>query len=160
MASHEHTRTDVPALIAEVERLRKRVEAIEGITRSLTAEGFLQCDDETKRIVFAVACEEGERRKSAEARATAAEEERDNTINYLNDARDQYEAAQRINAELLARASAVEAKLAEAQDKIDGLQSELDSALAVLWRRGDAHAVKWVRLNYPAAIDFLDKVTR
>ena len=34
-------------------------------------------------------------------------------------------------------------------DKIDGLKADLDSALDVLWRRGDDEARVWVRLNYP-----------
>lgn len=33
--------------------------------------------------------------------------------------------------------------------KIDGLESDLDSALDVLWRRGDDKAREWVRLNHP-----------
>lgn len=32
------------------------------------------------------------------------------------------------------------------QDKIDGLEADLDSAVEVAWKRG-AH--EWVRLNYP-----------
>lgn len=34
----------------------------------------------------------------------------------------------------------------ELQDKIDGLESDLDSAVEVAYRRG---AEDWVRLNYP-----------
>ena len=34
-------------------------------------------------------------------------------------------------------------------DKIDGLKADLDSALDVLWRRGDDEAREWARLNYP-----------
>lgn len=37
----------------------------------------------------------------------------------------------------------------ERGDKIDGLSSDLDSALDVLFRRGDDEAREWLRLNYP-----------
>ena len=40
-------------------------------------------------------------------------------------------------------------ELEDARDTIDGLTSELDSAIDVLWRRGDDEARKWIALNYP-----------
>ena len=40
-------------------------------------------------------------------------------------------------------------RIGEKDDKIDGLQSDLDSALDVLWRRGDNESRVWVWLNYP-----------
>jgi len=41
-----------------------------------------------------------------------------------------------------------DAEIERLQDKIDGLKIDLDSALNVLWRRGDDGAREWVRLNY------------
>lgn len=35
------------------------------------------------------------------------------------------------------------------RDKIDGLESDLRSAVDVLFRRGDDEAREWCRLNYP-----------
>lgn len=49
-------------------------------------------------------------------------------------------------ADTAAQSSAVE----ELRDKVDGLSSELHEALDVLWRRGDAEAREWLKLNYPA----------
>jgi hypothetical protein len=40
--------------------------------------------------------------------------------------------------------------MTKARDKIDGLESDLDSALDVLWRHGDREAHDWMWLNYPA----------
>ena len=34
-------------------------------------------------------------------------------------------------------------------DKVDGLESDLSSAVDVIYRRGDDEAREWVRLNYP-----------
>ena len=42
--------------------------------------------------------------------------------------------------------TALEWRLREAQDKIDGLESDLESAIDVAFRSG---AVDWCRLNYP-----------
>ena len=38
------------------------------------------------------------------------------------------------------------AKVEEMQDRIDGLEADLESAVKVAFERG---AVKWTRLNYP-----------
>jgi hypothetical protein len=40
-------------------------------------------------------------------------------------------------------------RLRKLTDKIDALESELDSALDVLWRHGDREAHDWMWLNYP-----------
>lgn len=37
-----------------------------------------------------------------------------------------------------------------AVETIDGLESDLDAALAVIYRHGDAEARTWLFLNYPA----------
>jgi hypothetical protein len=37
----------------------------------------------------------------------------------------------------------------EAIHKIEGLESDLDSALDVLWRHGDASCRQWITKNYP-----------
>lgn len=48
------------------------------------------------------------------------------------------------------QAASLDAETQQMRDKIDGLESELDAALDVLWRRGDAEAREWLKLNYPA----------
>ena len=45
----------------------------------------------------------------------------------------------------------------ELEDKIDGLESELSSAVDVLFWHGDDEAREWVRLNYPNQYDVLKK---
>ena len=35
-------------------------------------------------------------------------------------------------------------------DTVDSLRAELETALEVLYRRGDVHARDWLWLNYPA----------
>ena len=40
-------------------------------------------------------------------------------------------------------------------DKIEGLEADLDSALDVLWRRGDDGAREWVRMNYKSKVEAL-----
>jgi len=57
----------------------------------------------------------------------------------------------RANALEEARAKALE----DAQDKIDGLEADLDSALDVLWRRGDDGAREWIRMNYRSKVKAL-----
>ena len=47
-----------------------------------------------------------------------------------------------------------------ADDKIDGLEADLDSALDVLWRRGDDGAREWVRMNYREKIEGLERPLR
>ena len=37
----------------------------------------------------------------------------------------------------------------QADGKIYGLEADLDSALDILWRRGDDGARQWVTMNYP-----------
>lgn len=59
----------VPALEARAESLAR----LQAMADTGTAENFLSCDDETKRLFFAHAVEDSSRRKAAEARATAAE---------------------------------------------------------------------------------------
>lgn len=44
---------------------------------------------------------------------------------------------------------ALELAREERDDKVDGLESDLSSALDVLWRRGDEEARTWIKLNYP-----------
>lgn len=39
------------------------------------------------------------------------------------------------------------AKVANLQDKIDGLEADLESAIEVAWNHG---ATDWVRMNYPS----------
>ena len=36
----------------------------------------------------------------------------------------------------------------ELEDKVDGLESDLNSALDVLWRRGGKDARDWIWMNY------------
>lgn len=45
-----------------------------------------------------------------------------------------------------------------AQDKIDGLEGDLDSALDVLWRRGDDEAREWIRMNYLSKVPALERI--
>ena len=49
------------------------------------------------------------------------------------------------------------ARVDELEDKIDGLESDLSSAVDVLFRRGDDEAREWVRMNYPKQYDVLKK---
>lgn len=44
---------------------------------------------------------------------------------------------------------AVEPNTDPRDDKIDGLESDLSSAIDVLWRHGDDEARTWIKLNYP-----------
>jgi hypothetical protein len=41
-------------------------------------------------------------------------------------------------------------RVRKAEDTAEGLESDLDSALDILRRRGDAEAQEWLRLNYPS----------
>ena len=45
--------------------------------------------------------------------------------------------------------TALRSRVDELEDKIDGLESELSSAIDVLFWHGDEAASEWVRLNYP-----------
>ena len=45
--------------------------------------------------------------------------------------------------------AALRARFDELEDKIDCLESDLSSAVDVLFRRGDDEAREWVRMNYP-----------
>lgn len=45
--------------------------------------------------------------------------------------------------------AALELAREERDDKVDGLESDLSSALDVLWRRGDDEARTWIKRNYP-----------
>jgi hypothetical protein len=45
----------------------------------------------------------------------------------------------------------------ELEDKIDGLESDLSSAVDVLFWHGDDEAREWVRLNYPKQYDVLKR---
>lgn len=49
------------------------------------------------------------------------------------------------------------ARVDELEDKIDGLESDLSSAVDVLFRRGDDEAREWVRMNYPKQYAALKK---
>jgi len=49
------------------------------------------------------------------------------------------------------------ARVDELEDRIDGIESDLSSAVDVLFRRGDDEAREWVRLNYPKQYDVLKK---
>jgi hypothetical protein len=53
--------------------LTEREARLRAMAESGTAESFLSCDDETKRLFFAQAVDDSSRRKAAEARAEAAE---------------------------------------------------------------------------------------
>ena len=53
--------------------------------------------------------------------------------------------------------AALRARFDELEDKIDGLESELSSAVDVLFRRGDDEAREWIRMNYPKQYDVLKK---
>lgn len=50
---------------------------------------------------------------------------------------------------LLGEARAIDRRGAEYEDKIDGLESDLQSALEIIDRRGDDRAREWLRINYP-----------
>lgn len=56
-----------------------------------------------------------------------------------------------------AELTAIRERVNELEDKIDGLESELSSAVDVLFRRGDDEAREWVRLNYPKQYAALKK---
>ena len=56
-----------------------------------------------------------------------------------------------------AKCTDISARVDELEDKIDGLESELSSAVDVLFRRGDDEAREWVRMNYPKQYDVLKK---
>ncbi len=49
------------------------------------------------------------------------------------------------------------ARVDELEDRIDGIESDLSSAVDVLFRRGDDEAREWVRMNYPKQYDVLKK---
>jgi hypothetical protein len=49
------------------------------------------------------------------------------------------------------------ARVDELEDRIDGIESDLSSAVDVLFRRGDDEAREWVRLNYPKQYDVLKR---
>ena len=53
--------------------------------------------------------------------------------------------------------TALRSRVDELEDKIDGLESELSSAVDVLFWRGDDEAREWVRLNYPKQYAALKK---
>lgn len=44
---------------------------------------------------------------------------------------------------------AKDAEIERLQDKVDGLDEDLMSALEMLWKRGDDQAREWVKANYP-----------
>lgn len=55
----------------------------------------------------------------------------------------------RLTSENAQLSAALELAREERDDKVDGLESDLSSALDVLWRRGDEEARTWIKLNYP-----------
>ena len=56
-----------------------------------------------------------------------------------------------------AKCTDISARVDELEDKIDGLESELSSAIDVLFWHGDEAASEWVRLNYPKQYAALKK---
>jgi hypothetical protein len=64
---------------------------------------------------------------------------------------------ERVVGEIIAAIEAANKLADELEDKIDGLESELSSAVDVLFRRGDDEAREWVRMNYPKQYAALKK---
>jgi hypothetical protein len=64
---------------------------------------------------------------------------------------------ERVVVEIIAAIEAANKLADELEDKIDGLESELSSAVDVLFRRGDDEAREWVRMNYPKQYAALKK---
>ena len=64
---------------------------------------------------------------------------------------------ERVKSAALAAIEAANKRADELEDKIDGLESDLSSAVDVLFRRGDNEAREWIRLNYPKQYAALKK---
>ena len=64
---------------------------------------------------------------------------------------------ERVKSGALAAIEAANKRADDLEDKIDGLESDLSSAVDVLFRRGDDEAREWVRMNYPKQYDVLKK---
>jgi hypothetical protein len=56
---------------------------------------------------------------------------------------------ERVKSAALAAIEAANKRADELEDKIDGLESDLSSAIDVLFWHGDEAASEWIRLNYP-----------
>ena len=59
------------------------------------------------------------------------------------------EEAARLREELAALRAALAAEPGYWQDKAEGLEADLDSALDIIFRRGDQGAREWLAMNYP-----------
>ena len=64
---------------------------------------------------------------------------------------------QRVKSAALAAIEAANKRADELEDKIDGLESDISSAVDVLFWHGDDEAREWVRLNYPKQYAALKK---